>query len=576
MNQTTNRKIEIWQRIIRADVRANLDKIFIFGDNLAGQGFGGQAKEMRGEENAVGIPTKKAPDNKSQSFFSDQEFAENKRAIDEAFGKLPPDKIVVLPKNGIGTGLARLEEKAPQTFAYLNEKFAEIGFDNRRGEKLPSRTEIRNNSIVVVEAGNDKTETGNRAKRLLNLDDIKTAELKLLSPTIEEIGALDANRERALADYADRLRRDYKENKENLRDGFRRLSDAIGRGEQITVVCACRSGQMCHADVVKMAIEKVNAHVGRGREAKNAEAAKENGARINSKTESQNAKAQIKPRTQRAVNEILAASENDRILANINQTDGRNRSEQASFLGNRSQFTRDIYERGAIVSDGKLLVPQENLSQAAPLAVTTQEFAAKKLGEILRDDAKAKEIAPLVVEYGEKISGLTADGETKMKVFGWIYDTLEGKSNAAEQTESKERRFENALREIKLFADEMHSLEPADKIEFVPFAGEEVAEQQRESFFEHADENLLAEEIYENSLYLAEDETLEEIESFNRGANTEARGEESESFGKIAAEKYERIDLSENFPPLSEDFTERETAGFLTETLPEIDRQCAR
>lgn len=61
MNQTTNRKIEIWERVTRADVRANPDKIFIFGDNLAGRGFGGQAKEMRGEENAVGVPTKKLP-----------------------------------------------------------------------------------------------------------------------------------------------------------------------------------------------------------------------------------------------------------------------------------------------------------------------------------------------------------------------------------------------------------------------------------------------------------------------------------------------------------------------------------
>lgn len=569
MSQTTNRKIEIWERVTRADVQANQDKIFIFGDNLSGKGFGGQAKEMRGERNAVGVPTKKAPSNLPQSFFSDKELAENKRAIDEAFGKIPTDKIIVLPRAGIGTGLAQLQEKAPQTFAYLNEKFAEIGFDNRRGEKLTSRANDANS--VVVQAGNEKTEIGGSAKRLLDLDDIKTAELKLLSPRAEEIAALETNREHALADYADRLRSDYKENKENLRDGFRRLSDALDKSEQITVVCACRNGAMCHADVVKMAIEKVNAQAKIGRESKSVEAAKEFGAAENIKTESQNAKIQMNPRTQRAVNEILAASENDRILANINQTDGRNRSEQASFLGNRSQFTRDIYERGATVSDGKLLVPQENLTAAAPLAITTQEFAVKRIGEVLRDESKAKELAPAVVEYGEKISGLTADNETRLKVFAWIYDTLEGKNEPAEQAESKEMRFANSLEQIKLFADEMQSLEPTDKIEFVLLAGEEAAE--RESVFEAADENRIAEEIYENAIYRAEDETLGEVESFAREQNGEERGKDFETSGKVGAEKYERIDLSETFPPLPEDFTNRETERFLSETLPEIDRQ---
>lgn len=569
MNQTAKQKIEIWERVTRADVRANRNKIFIFGDNLAMRGFGGQAKEMRGEQNAVGVPTKKAPDNKPESFFTDKELAANKQAIDRAFAQIPPDKIIVLPKAGIGTGLARLEEKAPQTFAYLNEKFADLGFDNRRGEKLANRANATNNSVV---ARNENEKTGAGEKLLLDLNNIKTAELKLLSPTTDEIAALEANRERALADYADRLRRDYKENKENLRDGFGRLSAALDKGGQITIACACRSGGMCHADVVRMAIEKVNAHAISGRESKSLEAAKEAGAPENSKTQSQNAKVQTNPRTRRAVNEILAASENDRILANINQTDGRNRSEQASFLGKSSQFARDIYERGATVNEGKLLVPQENLTAAAPLAVTTQEYAVKRIGKILRDESKAKEFAPTIVEYGEKISGLTADGETKLKVFAWIYDTLEGKNETPEQIESSAERFANRLEQIKSFAEEMHSLEPTDKIKFVPLAGEEAA--QRESFFELADENRISEEIYENAIYGSENEPLEEIEYFTREADGGGeRAQDFEPSGKAASEKYERIDLSENFPPVPEDFTEHETARLLSETLPEIDRQ---
>lgn len=52
-------RIERMRHISRAYVRANRDKLFLFGDNLERRGFGGQAAAMRAEPNAVGIPTKK-------------------------------------------------------------------------------------------------------------------------------------------------------------------------------------------------------------------------------------------------------------------------------------------------------------------------------------------------------------------------------------------------------------------------------------------------------------------------------------------------------------------------------------
>lgn len=58
----------------------------LFGDNLERRGFGGQAASMRGEPNAIGIPTKKSPTYKDEAFFSDDEFGQNKAAIDAAFG----------------------------------------------------------------------------------------------------------------------------------------------------------------------------------------------------------------------------------------------------------------------------------------------------------------------------------------------------------------------------------------------------------------------------------------------------------------------------------------------------------
>ena len=57
----TRFKVERIRFITREYVRANPDKIFLFGDNLEQRGLGGQAAAMRGEPNAVGIPTKKRP-----------------------------------------------------------------------------------------------------------------------------------------------------------------------------------------------------------------------------------------------------------------------------------------------------------------------------------------------------------------------------------------------------------------------------------------------------------------------------------------------------------------------------------
>lgn len=555
-------RIEIRDHITRADVRAEKDKIFLFGDNLTGRGFGGQAKEMRGEENAVGIPTKKAPSNNPNSFFTDKEFSPNKQAIDEAFGKIPPDKIIVIPKAGLGTGLAQLEEKAPQTFAYLNEKLTEIGFNNQIKETskdFATKTSVEN-KVIVQSAGNEIP----TAKRLLDLDNIQTISLKILSPTAKEIDALKIDSEKALADYADRLRLDYKTNKDNFRDGLRLLSDSFDKGEQITIACACRNGGMCHADVVKMAVEKVNVHLKNERVGEKNRSEKVEIGQNTIIKHQQN----LNPRTQRAINEILSFSENDRILEKINETEGRNRSEQASYLGQSSQFARDIYERGANVVDGNLIVPQEKLTVSEPLSITTQNYAVEKLGKILQNEEGAKELASVVIEYGNKIAGLTADGETKLKVFGWMYDSLEGKNETSERDENKtfgeKSKFDETLERISVLAEEMHSLEPLDKIEFVQFAGYEQSEI-KETIFENLGENLNLEEIYEEAI---------SVENENQPLSIDEKSAQSldlEPSGKINAEGYERIGLGADIPRIPEDYARTEINKLLTETLPEID-----
>lgn len=99
------------------------DKIFLFGDNDKGTGYGGQAKEMRNKVNTIGIPTKKLPDTTPESYYTDNEFEDNKKKINTSIklviNEIKKGKTIVIPSAGIGTGLSKLKEKAPKTFAFL-------------------------------------------------------------------------------------------------------------------------------------------------------------------------------------------------------------------------------------------------------------------------------------------------------------------------------------------------------------------------------------------------------------------------------------------------------------------------
>ena len=119
-------KIIFQGEITREIVRRNKNKIYLFGDNLEREGYGGQAAAMRGELNAIGIPTKKKPDMNESSFFTDDEFEDNKDAIDAAVARIPKDATVIIPMAGLGTGRAQLKERAPKTFEYLNKKIRDL------------------------------------------------------------------------------------------------------------------------------------------------------------------------------------------------------------------------------------------------------------------------------------------------------------------------------------------------------------------------------------------------------------------------------------------------------------------
>ncbi len=103
-------------------VRANTDKLYIFGDNTEGWGKGGQAI-IRDEPNAFGISTKNSP----SEFMSDNNFEANKARIDADIEAIKTDgRPIVFPEDGIGTGRADLKNKAPKTYEYLIEEIEKL------------------------------------------------------------------------------------------------------------------------------------------------------------------------------------------------------------------------------------------------------------------------------------------------------------------------------------------------------------------------------------------------------------------------------------------------------------------
>jgi len=113
----------ILDRYTRSLIMANPTVLFAFGDNLARVGFGGQAAEARGCLNAIGVPTKISP---SQFIFDEdviQDMDRFKVPIVRAFAILRTHirkgKDVVWPKDGVGTGLARLHITAPILFSAI-------------------------------------------------------------------------------------------------------------------------------------------------------------------------------------------------------------------------------------------------------------------------------------------------------------------------------------------------------------------------------------------------------------------------------------------------------------------------
>lgn len=113
-------------------VRANPGTLFVFNDNMQRYGGPALARQIRGEPNAVGIPTKREPANRESSYFKNGDLdAQDVRmaiqgALDRLQEHLDNGGNVVLPVEGIGTGLAGLRDHAPLIYRMVNGRLQEL------------------------------------------------------------------------------------------------------------------------------------------------------------------------------------------------------------------------------------------------------------------------------------------------------------------------------------------------------------------------------------------------------------------------------------------------------------------
>lgn len=104
--------------ISRQNLRDHRDQLFVFGDNLTRRGLGGQAKQMRGEPNAVGLVTKLSISSFLRPGLLEEVELHSANEIQRLKSHHAQGGIIVWPQAGIGTGLAQLAQQAPNIAEY--------------------------------------------------------------------------------------------------------------------------------------------------------------------------------------------------------------------------------------------------------------------------------------------------------------------------------------------------------------------------------------------------------------------------------------------------------------------------
>jgi hypothetical protein len=134
-NQPSRGRIIRLAYITRNLVQSDRNTVFVFGDNMEGRGYGGQAAAMRGEPNTIGVPTKWRPERDERAYFQDEDWDNTSvrhaiiSALDRLAAALAEGRNIVIPANGLGTGLAELPQRAPRIHAYIECCIADLSRD---------------------------------------------------------------------------------------------------------------------------------------------------------------------------------------------------------------------------------------------------------------------------------------------------------------------------------------------------------------------------------------------------------------------------------------------------------------
>src|SRR5262245_26309676 len=143
----------------------------------------------------------------------------------------------------------------------------------------------------------------------------------------------------------------------------------------------------------------------------------------------------------------------------LDDNDFRTQPEQADWLGTHSHELRDLYERGAQIKDGVLIIPAEEhelTEDRDQPFITALSYAHARI----QNPQQATAFHALALT----IAGETASPEMEREVFRYYYAQIRGGDRSAGQA----AELEKTLDEMRLLADEMSKLETRDSVEVVP------------------------------------------------------------------------------------------------------------
>lgn len=131
------------------DCRANPQNLYVFGDNLARKGTAGQAC-IRYANNSYGVATKHKPSHSEEAYFNNNNIT---NVIDDLAGLADiyaagTYDYIVFPTDGLGTGYARLREKAPKILDYLQE-FQQSALENNTIERWAIRNNTHRYTVIL-------------------------------------------------------------------------------------------------------------------------------------------------------------------------------------------------------------------------------------------------------------------------------------------------------------------------------------------------------------------------------------------------------------------------------------------